>query len=79
MGYIIKKVIGDVDSDPNYEIFSIEINQSIVHRKRLGIIDYPGIVHIHSKNIRLDLAWDDYKILRDNIISGYKEFGESKK
>ena len=62
MGYIIKKIMGDVDTDPKYENFSIEINQSIPHRKKLGLADYPGIVHLHSKNIRLDLKWNDYKI-----------------
>ena len=71
MGFIIKKVVGDFDKDPDYQNFSVEINESIPHRKKKGITGYPGVVHFHSRNIRLDISWKDYQVLRDRIIESY--------
>ena len=49
MGHIIKKIIGDVETDPQYENLIIEDNAN-------------GQIHIHVKNIRLDMWRKEYNI-----------------
>ena len=73
MGHVIKKVAGNRDEDPFYNEFTVEINESIRHRKRYGIRNYPGDVHFHAKNLRFDMKWDDYIKLRDACIEAHKE------
>ena len=72
MGHVIKKLVGDRDNDPFYENFIIEINESVGHRKKYGIRNYPGDVHFHAKNLRFDLRWEDYKSLRDACIEAFE-------
>ena len=55
MGRIIKKLMGDVDNDPTYQNFTVELNAD-------------GIVHIHQGNIRLDLPQSDWKKLCDALV-----------
>jgi len=50
MGHIVKKIVGDVDKDPDYNNLTVEDNKS-------------RIVHIHVKNLRLDLNHDAYNEL----------------
>ena len=73
MGLIIKKIKGDVETDPDYNEFTLEVIESIAHRKLQGIRNYPGVVHFHSKNVRLDLRWEDYKVFRDAFIEAYED------
>jgi len=49
MGHIIKKIIGDVDKDLNYDNLTIEDNAN-------------GQIHIHVKNIRLDMWRREYNV-----------------
>jgi hypothetical protein len=71
MGHVIKKIIGNRDDDPFYEKFTIEVNESVKHRKIHGIRNHPGDVHFHAKNLRFDMKWEDYNILRDACIEAY--------
>lgn len=73
MGHVIKKILGNRDDDPFYEEFTIEVNESVTHRKVHGIRNYPGEVHFHAKNLRFDLKWKDYKILRDACIEANRD------
>ena len=73
MGLIIKKIKGDVELDPDYNEFTLEVIESVKHRKLHGIRNYPGVVHLHSKNMRLDLKWEDYKVFRDAFIDAYND------
>tara|TARA_Y100001938_G_C8026252_1_gene398195 strand:- start:254 stop:502 length:249 start_codon:yes stop_codon:yes gene_type:complete len=79
MGHVIKKLIGNRDEDPFYNEFTIEVNESVGHRKKFGIRNHPGDVHFHAKNLRFDLRWDDYKILRDACIEAHEILGKEKK
>lgn len=63
MGEIIKKVVGDVDSDPRYEEFTVEWNEI-------------GHAHIHHGNVRLDLDVDDYNRFYDAMMTGYTRLKE---
>jgi len=56
MGHIVKKIIGDVDTDPGYEKLIVEDNSN-------------GMVHVHLKNLRLDLDHETYNALHDAIAS----------
>ena len=49
MGHIIKKIIGDVDKDSNYDNLTIEDNANCQ-------------IHIHVKNIRLDMWRKEYNV-----------------
>jgi hypothetical protein len=60
MGEIIKKVVGDFSTDPDYNDFTIEWNSD----KK---------AHIHHKNIRLDLNVDDYNSFYEAVISAHKK------
>lgn len=62
MGHVIKKIYGDVDSDPAYDQLTIELN-------------YPERIHIHLKNIRMDLSKSDYNILYEMIMMAGKKMG----
>tara|TARA_Y100000356_G_C11107778_1_gene207887 strand:- start:232 stop:432 length:201 start_codon:yes stop_codon:yes gene_type:complete len=61
MGHIIKKILNDVDKDPNYENLTIEYNSN-------------KLIHIHLKNIRLDLDCKSYnklyEVLKEIDING---------
>ena len=72
MAHVIKKILGNRDDDPFYETFTIEVNESVSHRKLHGIRNHPGDVHFHAKNLRFDIGWEDYKTLRDACISANK-------
>ena len=63
MGEIIKKVVGDVDSDLQYENFTIEWNEI-------------GHAHIHHGKVRLDLDVDDYNRFYDAMMAGYDRLKE---
>jgi Cu2+-containing amine oxidase len=58
MGHIIKKILGDVDTDSNYENLIIEDNAN-------------GQIHIHIKNIRLDMWRPEYNIFYEAIKESY--------
>ena len=78
MGHVIKKIMGNRDDDPFYNEFTIEINESVSHRKLHNIRNYPGDVHFHAKNLRFDLKWSDYKVLRDACIEAHAEINKEK-
>tara|TARA_R100000234_G_scaffold116321_1_gene93236 strand:- start:206 stop:415 length:210 start_codon:yes stop_codon:yes gene_type:complete len=58
MGHIVKKIFRDVDSDPEYENMIIEDNDD-------------GKIHIHVKNIRLDLTRGDFGVLKKAILEAH--------
>ena len=60
MGHIIKKILGDVDKDPNYENLIIEDNED-------------GKIHIHLKNIRMDLTREDFNVLKKAIFEAHEK------
>jgi Cu2+-containing amine oxidase len=60
MGHITKKILNDVGKDPNYNKLTIEDNSN-------------GMVHIHLKNIRLDLDHDSYNKLYNQIAGSIDE------
>jgi len=60
MGHIIKKILGDVEEDPTYEKMIIEDNSD-------------GKVHIHVKNVRLDLTRDEFRILKNAILESHEK------
>ena len=60
MGHITKKILNDVDQDPDYNSLTIEDNSN-------------GMVHIHLKNIRLDLDYESYNKLYDQIAGSIDE------
>jgi len=60
MGEIIKKIVGDVSNDVEYNDFTIEWNSD----KK---------AHIHHKNVRLDLTVDEYNSFYEAMISAYKK------
>ena len=60
MGHIVKKILGDVDQDPTYENMTIEDNSD-------------GKVHIHVKNVRLDLTRQDFKTLKTAILEAHEK------
>ena len=55
MGLIIKKILGDVEQDPTYKDFTIELNTD-------------DKVHVHHGNIRLDIHKDDWEILKKSLL-----------
>jgi hypothetical protein len=63
MGKIIKKIIGDFDQDPTYKNLTIEDNDD-------------GKVHIHLKNMRIDMHRDAYNILRAECLHARKKLKE---
>jgi len=60
MGHITKKILNDVEQDPDYNKLTIEDNSN-------------GMVHIHLKNIRLDLDHESYNKLYDQIAASIDE------
>ena len=60
MGHIIKKIIGDVDKDPNYDNLVIEDNVN-------------GQIHIHIKNIRLDMWRKEFNVFYKAIKESYEK------
>ena len=60
MGHIVRKIYGDVEKDPNYENLIIEDNSD-------------GKVHIHLKNIRLDLTRGDFSVLKEAILEAHEK------
>lgn len=60
MGHIIKKILGNVDDDPLYENMIIEENSD-------------GKVHIHVKNVRLDLTLGDFAVLKSAILQAHEK------
>lgn len=59
MGEITKKIFGDVELDPTYQRLTIEDNEN-------------GKVHIHIKNLRLDLTRDAYNQLLQAVGKAYE-------
>lgn len=55
MGVVTKKILGDHELDPDYNKFTIEDNKG----KK---------VHMHIKNLRLDLSHDAYNQLYDACV-----------
>ena len=60
MGHIVKKIFRDVEKDPEYEKMIIEDNDD-------------GKIHIHVKNVRLDLTRQDFQILKKAILEAHKK------
>ena len=60
MGHIIKKILGDVEKDPEYNNLTIEDNSD-------------GKVHIHIKNVRLDLTRADFATLKAAILEAHEK------
>ena len=60
MGHIVKKILGDVEKDPAYESMIIEENSD-------------GKVHIHVKNVRLDLTLSDFATLKSAILEAHEK------
>lgn len=60
MGHITKKILNDVEQDPDYTSLTIEDNSN-------------GMVHIHLQNIRLDLDHDSYNAMYDAIAGSIEE------
>ena len=54
MGHIVKKIVGDVDKDPDYNNLIVEDNAN-------------GQIHIHAKNIRLDMWRKEYNIFYKSL------------
>jgi hypothetical protein len=63
MGHIVKKIFGDFDKDPHYENFTVEDNSD-------------EKIHIHAKNIRLDLKHDDFNVLRANCLEARRQINQ---
>ena len=59
MGEIVHKIVGDVEKDAEYQNLTIELNAD---RK----------VHIHLKNLRIDLTVADYNKLYDAVCQAYQ-------
>ncbi len=59
MGHIVKKILGDVHTDPEYNNLTIEYNSD-------------GMAHIHLGAIRLDLVRDAYNQLFDGVMQAKK-------
>ncbi len=55
MGVIIEKILGDVEKDPKYENFTIELNAD-------------AKVQVHHGNIRLGIHKDDWEILKKSLL-----------
>ena len=60
MGVITKKILGDHEKDPSYEQFTIEDNKN-------------KMVHLHIKNLRLDLNHKAYNTLYDACIEALEK------
>ena len=59
MGHIVKKIMGDVNKDPDYENLTIEYNSD-------------GMAHIHLGPLRLDLVKSAYNQLYDGVMEAKK-------
>ena len=55
MGVVTKKILGDHEQDPTYEKLTIEDNKT-------------KLVHVHIKNIRLDLTHKAYNSVYDACV-----------
>tara|TARA_E500000331_G_C17205040_1_gene691031 strand:+ start:297 stop:1205 length:909 start_codon:yes stop_codon:yes gene_type:complete len=64
MGHIVKKILGDVNKDPEYKNLTIEYNAD-------------GMAHIHLGPIRLDLVKSAYNQLYDGVMEAQKKMSES--
>jgi hypothetical protein len=60
MGHIVKKILGDVNTDPEYKDLTIEYNSD-------------GMAHIHLGAIRLDLVKSAYNQLYDGVMEAKKK------
>lgn len=60
MGHITKKIIGDVEKDPEYNNLIIEDNAS-------------GWVHMHLKNLRMDMDHKSYNEFVRAMKISYKK------
>jgi len=65
MGHIVKKIMGDVGTDPNYENLTIEDNAN-------------GQIHIHIKNIRLDMWREEYNVFYDAVEKSHNKLKAKK-
>jgi len=63
MGHIVKKILGDVHTDPEYKKLTIEYNSD-------------GMAHIHLGAIRLDLVKSAYNQLYDGVMSAKKKMSQ---
>lgn len=54
MGEVVKRIIGDNRKDPGYERLTVEHNAD-------------GMVHVHLRNIRMDITSSAYNSLRKSI------------
>ena len=59
VGHIVKKILGDVNTDPDYKNLTIEYNSD-------------GMVHIHLGPLRLDLVKSAYNQLYDGVMEARK-------
>lgn len=59
MGHVVKKILGDHESNPDYEGLVVELNAD-------------GRIHVHSGPMRLDLSKDGYNTLFDAIMNSWK-------
>ncbi|MCB0333902.1 MAG: hypothetical protein KDD55_10420 [Bdellovibrionales bacterium] len=55
MGEIVKKILGDVDSDPEYRDLTIEFNAN-------------GKVHFHIQGLRIDMTCEQYNTFCDAVL-----------
>jgi|TARA_Y100000034_G_C6774897_1_gene345927 hypothetical protein len=65
MGHIIKKIVGDFDNDPYYDKLTVEDNEN-------------GQIHIHAKNIRLDMYRPEYNVFYRALKEAYKNLNEQR-
>ena len=63
MGHIEKKILNDIDKDPEYKKLTVEYNSD-------------GMVHIHLGNIRLDLVKSAYNQLYDGVMESYPKISK---
>jgi hypothetical protein len=66
MGVVTKKILGDHKKDPLYESFTIEDNKN-------------NIVHMHIKNVRLDLTHDAYNSLYNGLVEAMEKLSNKKR
>jgi len=65
MGRVVKVILNDAEKDPLYENLTIELNAD-------------EMVHIHLKNIRLDMTKNAYNNFYDGIKEAYEQIKNSK-
>ena len=60
MGHVVKYIMGEKRSHPKYEEWTIEQNAD-------------GKIHLHLKNIRIDMTTDAYNQFHDVVKRAYNE------